>query len=185
MSFFDLIDWSPLHLLIPLLIMQRLGELVLAKRNERWLRAQGAVEVGADHYPMIVALHTLWLAGTIAEIIFLSRQLSPFWLPLLALFLIAQALRYWTIRTLGRRWTTRIIVLPGEPLVTSGPFRFLRHPNYLAVIVEILIFPMIFSAYVTAITASIINALLLRIRIRAEERGLGDGGAGEQLPADN
>src|SRR5688572_12086641 len=134
MSFFDLVDWSPLHLLIPLLILQRLGELVLAKRNERWLRSQGAVEVGADHYPMIVALHTLWLAGMICEILFLSRQLSPFWLPLLLIFLAAQALRYWTIRTLGRRWTTRILVLPGAPLVTSGPFRFLRHPNYLAVV---------------------------------------------------
>lgn len=167
------IEW--LHLLIPLVILQRLGELVLAKRNERWLRAQGAVEVGADHYPAIVALHTLWLAGMIVEIIFLARELSPFSLPLLLIFLAAQGLRYWTIRTLGRRWTTRIMVLPGAPLVTSGPFRYIRHPNYLAVIIEILIFPMIFGAYVTAITASIVNALLLRIRIRAEEKGLGEG----------
>jgi methyltransferase len=154
-------------------IIQRVGELVLARRNERWLRAQGAVEVGADHYPAIVALHTLWLAGMIAEIIFLSRQLSPFYLPLLLIFLAAQGLRYWTIRTLGRRWTTRILVLPGAPLVASGPFRYLRHPNYLAVAIEILTLPMIFGALVTGVTASIVNAVLLRIRIRAEEKGLG------------
>ena len=174
MNFFDRLDFSPIHLLIPLVILQRLGELVLARRNETWLRSQGAVEVGADHYPAIVALHTLWLVGMICEIVLLGRQTSPFALPLVLIFLAAQGLRYWTIRTLGRRWTTRILVLPGAPLVASGPFRYVRHPNYLAVIIELLIFPMIFSAYITAITASIVNALLLRIRIRAEEKGLGE-----------
>ncbi len=169
-SLFSLVRWSPLHLLIPLVILQRLWELRIAKRNEKGLRRRGAIEFGRNHYPAIVTLHTLWFVAVIAEIILLSRPANPFWPGLVAIFLAAQWLRYTTIRTLGGRWTTRILVLPDEKPVTAGPFRYLRHPNYTAVITEILVFPLIFSCYITAITFSLVNAVLLTIRIRAEER---------------
>jgi methyltransferase len=171
-SFFDLVNWSPLHLLIPLVIVQRLVELRIARRNERKLRARGAVEAGRDHYPAIVALHLLWFVGMIGEILIQSRQINPFWLPLLLIFLAAQWLRWLTIRTLGERWNTRILILPGARAITGGPYRYVRHPNYIVVAVELLILPLIFSAYLTAATATLLNAVLLRIRIRAEERAL-------------
>lgn len=169
-SLFSLIQWSPLHVLIVLVILQRLWELRIAKRNEKQLRDRGAVEFGRDHYPAIVALHTLWFVGILVEIVLLSRPINPFWIGLLTIFVGAQWLRYTTIRTLGSRWTTRILVLPGEQPITTGPFKYLRHPNYAAVITEILVFPLIFSCYVTAISFSLVNAVLLTIRIRTEER---------------
>jgi methyltransferase len=172
-SFFDLVDWSPLHLLIPAVIVQRLWELRLARRHGRALLARGAVEVGSEGYPQIITLHVLWFAGILLEIFYLSRQINAFWPLLLVIFLLAQALRFWTIRTLGERWTTRVLVLPKTPPIAGGPFRFTRHPNYIAVIIELLVFPLIFSCYVTALTASIINAFLLRKRIRIEEKALG------------
>ncbi len=175
---FDIIQWSPLHLLIPLVVAQRIWELRLAARNERVLRRKGGVEVGRDHYGAIVATHTLWFVGMIFEIIWLTRPINPFWYALLAIFLAAQGLRYWAIRTLGERWNTRILIVPGAKAVARGPYAWLKHPNYLAVIVELLVFPMIFSAYVTAVAVSLINAVLLRIRIRAEEQALREIGAG-------
>jgi methyltransferase len=177
-SLLELVNWSPLHLLIPLMIVQRLWELRLAKRHEKVLRARGAVEVGARHYAQIVALHVLWFIGICAEIFFLSRPINPFWPALLLIALLAQGLRYWTIRTLGERWTTRVLVLPGTKAVTGGPFKYLRHPNYIAVMFELFFFPLIFGAYVTAITVSIINAFLLRRRIAVEERALREIGKG-------
>ena len=169
-SLFSLVHWSPLHLLIPLVILQRIWELRIAKRNQKQLAQKGAVEVGRGHYPAIVTMHTLWFVSMIAEIMFLLRPISPFWIGLLIIFLGAQGLRYWTIRTLGNRWTTRVFVLPGEKPVTSGPFRYLRHPNYLAVVTEFLVLPLLFGCYVTAITFSVVNGILLSIRIRAEEK---------------
>jgi methyltransferase len=177
-SLLDLINWSPLQLLLPLMIVQRIWELRLAKRHEKVLRARGAVEVGARHYPQIVALHVLWFIGMGAEIFFLSRPINPLWPALLLIALLAQGLRYWTIRTLGERWTTRVLVVPGAKAVTGGPYRFLRHPNYIAVMFELFFFPLIFSAYVTAITVSIINAVLLRRRIAVEEQALREMGKG-------
>ncbi|MGE3801147.1 MAG: isoprenylcysteine carboxyl methyltransferase family protein [Candidatus Kapaibacterium sp.] len=167
----SLIQWSPLQILILLTILQRIAELRTAKRNERGLRGRGAVEFGRDHYPAIVTMHTFWFIVMIAEIVLLSRPVNPFWPVLLPIWLGAQGLRYWTLRTLGERWTTRVLVVPGEKPVTGGPFNYLRHPNYLAVVVEILLLPLIFSCYITAIVFSLINAVLLWIRIRAEERG--------------
>ncbi len=169
-SLLSLVQWSPLYLLVPLVILQRLWELRIAKRNQKQLTKQGAVEVGRDHYPAIVTLHTLWFVAMIAEIVLLLRPINPFWIGLLIIFLGAQALRYWTIRTLGKRWTTRVFVLPGEKPVTAGPFRYLRHPNYLAVVTELLVLPLLFSCYITAITFSIVNGVLLTIRIRTEEK---------------
>ena len=170
-TLFSLIQWSLLHLIIPLAILQRLVELQRAKRNGRKLRGRGAVEFGRDHYPAIVTMHTFWFVEMIAEIILLSRPINPFWPVLLPIWLGAQGLRYWTLRTLGERWTTRVFVLPGEKPVTGGPFNYLRHPNYVAVVVEILVLPLIFGCYITAIVFSLVNAVLLWIRIRAEERG--------------
>lgn len=170
MNIFDHIQWSPLHLLIPLLIAQRIYELRIAKRNEAFARSCGAVEFGRDHYPAIVTLHTLWFIGIIVEIIWLSRPINPFWPGILAIVVAAQAVRYWSINTLGSAWNTRVLIIPESKAVTEGPYRYLRHPNYLVVAVEILAVPILFNAFLTAITASIINAVLLRIRIRTEEK---------------
>lgn len=172
------VEWTPLHLLIPFAIAQRIVELRIAKRNERELRARGAVEIGANHYAAIVALHILWFAGMLVEIILLSRAVSSFWIPLLILFLLAQGLRYWTLRSLGDRWNTRILVIPGARAVQRGPYRFLKHPNYVAVVTELATLPAMLGAYLTAVTASLINAVLLRLRIKAEERALREIGKG-------
>lgn len=160
------------------MIVQRIWELRIAKRNERTMRGRGAVEVDAEHYPTIVALHTLWFIGMIVEIVVLSRGINPSWYLLLAIVLVAQLVRYWAIRSLGVYWNTRILVLPKAKLVTRGPYRYLKHPNYIAVIIELLLFPLIFNAWLTAITASLINAFILRSRIKAEERALREIGKG-------
>lgn len=166
----ELFRFHPLHLLLVATVIQRLAELVRARKNERRLRSEGAVEFGAAHYPAIVVLHTLWIVAMIAEAIWIPRTISPFWIPLLVTWLAAQALRIWTLRTLGDRWTTRVFYLPGEEPVKSGPYRYLRHPNYVVVIVEIAVLPLIFGCLITAVTFSIVNGVVLAIRIRSEER---------------
>lgn len=149
---------------------QRLAELALAARNRRWLFARGGREHAAGHYPLFVLLHAGWLAAWLAEGLVQGGGAAPAWPLWLALFLAAQALRYWCIVTLGRRWTTRIVVLPGVPRVAYGPYRYLRHPNYLAVTVELVCGPLVFGAWLTALTAGLANAwLLLAVRIPAEE----------------
>jgi methyltransferase len=157
--------WS--ILLLTAVTLERLGELLLARRNTQALLAKGAVEVAASHYPAIVALHATWLVG----LWFLAwdKPLNTAWL---AVFAALQVLRVWTLSTLGRRWTTRIIVLPGETLVRSGPYRFLRHPNYVVVIGEIAVLPLCFDMPVFALAFSLANALILTIRIRAENAAL-------------
>jgi methyltransferase len=159
--------------LLALVIVQRLAELVVSERHTRRLVARGATEAGAGHYPVMVALHTAFLASCPAEVFLLHRPFLP-WLggAMLLLLLLTTGLRYWAISTLGERWTTRILVLPGAPPVAAGPYRFLRHPNYLAVIVEIFALPLVHSAWLTAVVFSLANALLLRVRIRAEEAAL-------------
>lgn len=153
---------------------ERIVELIISARNARWAFAQGAIEAGSGHYPAMAAFHTLFIVSCAAEAILFRRTFAGAigWLAL-AGALTAQALRYWAVITLGRRWNTRIIVLPGVPPVTSGPYRLMRHPNYLAVIVEMICFPMIYGCWITAIVFSAGNALLLRVRIRAEESALG------------
>lgn len=156
------------------IVAQRAVELWLARRHELWARARGAVEHGARHYPWIVTLHACWLLGWIAEAWARGPVLSPWWPALVAVFAAAQGLRYWAIVSLGRRWNTRILVLPAEPLETSGPYRFIRHPNYVAVVVELAAVPLLFDAWITALVASALNAaLLLFVRIPAETRALG------------
>lgn len=157
---------------VALVALQRLLELKLSRRNERILRSHGAVERGQGHYPVMVATHTLWLLSTFAEgTLRGNKKAHP--IPLAA-FLLAQPLRYWAILSLKEKWNTRILVVPGEKLVESGPYRYIRHPNYLAVAVEILTFPLIFGARTTAVVFSIVNAALLRVRIREENRALAE-----------
>lgn len=154
---------------LTLVTLQRLMELVLARRNTRILIAQGGIEIGAGHYPLIVALHAAWLAGLWA-----LAWNRPIDFALLGVFAGLQALRLWVLASLRERWTTRIIIVPGLPLVRKGPYRFLRHPNYLIVAAEILILPLAFGLTAFAVLFSALNAVMLAVRIRTENRGLQD-----------
>ena len=153
--------------ILALVTAERLGELALARRNTRRLLARGAVESGAGHYPFIVALHAAWLAG-----LWLLAWDRPASLPWLGAYLLIEGLRVWTLASLGGRWTTRIITLPGAPLVRRGPYRFLPHPNYLVVVGEIAVLPLVFSLPVYALAFSALNAAALWVRIRAENVAL-------------
>ncbi len=152
--------------------VQRLLELVVARRNERRARARGAVERGRGHYPFIVALHSLWLVSTLVEGLLRGPELSALWPVPLALFLFVQPLRYWALFSLGERWNTKILVLPGAEPVRRGPYKYLSHPNYVVVVVEILTLPLIFGAWVTALVFTMLNAVVLWVRIREENRAL-------------
>ena len=147
--------------------LQRMSELVLARRNTARLLARGAYEVGAAHYPVIVVLHAAWLAGLWYYAP--DRLVNLAWI---GVFVVPQAARVWVIASLGPRWTTRIIVLPGAPLVASGPYRFLAHPNYCVVAAEILVLPLVFGLVEYAIVFSLLNAVVLWGRIRAESAAL-------------
>jgi methyltransferase len=157
-------------LILGLVTLQRLGELVLARRNTERLLAQGAHEVAPGHYPLIVALHTAWLVGLWLMVVWQGHA-DVIW-PWLAAFLVLQVLRAWVMATLGERWTTRIIVLPGAPLVRRGPYRFMTHPNYCIVAAEILVLPLAFGLVWYGLVFSVLNAGVLWIRIRAEEAAL-------------
>lgn len=153
--------------------LQRLLELRRSARNERDLRQRGGLEAGASHYPWMVALHTGLLVSAPLEVWILERPLLPVLSSVMAVALLgATVLRYWTMRTLGERWTTRVIYLPGTEAVTGGPFRWVRHPNYLAVMVETLALPMLHTAWLSAAVFTALNAVLLRKRIRVEEAAL-------------
>ena len=158
---------SAARIILSLVTLQRLAELILARRNTKALIARGAHEVGAGHYPLIVAVHACWLAA----LWWLAPGKPVSW-PLIGLFLLLQLARLWVLATLGSRWTTRIIVLPRAPLVSSGPFRFLRHPNYAIVVGEIATLPLAFGLWGVALLFSLANAVVLTIRIRAEEQAL-------------
>ena len=153
--------------ILALVTLQRLAELIIARSNTKALVGQGAYEVAPGHYPLIVSVHTLWLAA----LWWLAPGRPVSWL-LIGLFLLLQAGRLWVLATLGRRWTTRIIILPGAPLVEGGPFRFLRHPNYAVVAAEIAVLPLAFGLWGVALAFSLLNAAVLTIRIRAEEKAL-------------
>jgi methyltransferase len=157
----------PAKALLLLVLVQRLGELVLATSNTRRLRRSGAIEVDPGGYPAFVLLHGGWLA-----VLALVAPETILFGPLLAVYGVLQLARAWVITSLGRRWTTRILVVPGAPLVRSGPYRFLRHPNYAIVAAEIAVLPLAFGAVKTALVFSALNALLLGRRIRIENRAL-------------
>ncbi len=159
--------------LIGLVGLERIAELVVSKRNAEWSLDRGGREFGFGHFPFMVFLHTALLVGAVVEVWVADRPFLPAlgW-PMLALALASQALRWWCIGTLGRRWNTRIIVVPGLPLVAAGPYRFLRHPNYVAVVVEGFALPLVGTAWVTAVVFTVANAFLLRTRIKAENKAL-------------
>jgi methyltransferase len=159
---------SLIHIVLGLVALQRLGELVLAARNTRDLRTAGAIELDAGGYLLFVLLHTGWLL-TMALLV--PGSTSPSW-PLLAVFAALQLGRLWVIASLGRYWTTRLIVPAGRPLVRSGPYRFLNHPNYLIVIAEIAVLPLAFGAATIAAVFSAANLVLLARRVAVEERAL-------------
>jgi len=159
---------SVLHALLAFIAVQRLAELLWAERNTRRLRARGAVEAGARHYPVIVALHVAWLAALVT---FVPADAAASW-PLLVVFVALQAARLWTVASLGERWTTRVIALPGATLIRRGPYRWLRHPNYLIVAAEIVVVPAIFGAWWIAAIFGLLNAAMLCHRVRVEERAL-------------
>ncbi|MEM7299985.1 MAG: isoprenylcysteine carboxylmethyltransferase family protein [Pseudomonadota bacterium] len=153
--------------LLLFLTLQRLGELLLARRNTAALLDQGGHEVGADHYFLLVTLHTLWLISLWA--FGYGAEIS---VPLLFAFLALQLARVWVIASLGNRWTTRIIVMPGEPLVAAGPFKYIRHPNYCVVVAEIAIVPLMFGLPLIAVVFTVANALVLAKRISVENTAL-------------
>lgn len=154
-------------IILALVTLQRLGELWLSRRNTRRLLAGGAKEYARGHYPLIVALHTGWLLCL--WWLALPRAVDPFWL---ALFVLIELARIWVLVSLGRRWTTRIIVLPDAPLVRRGPYRWFNHPNYWVVIAEIAALPLVFGIWKVALVFSLLNAGLLTVRVRAENRAL-------------
>jgi methyltransferase len=156
-------------IILTLVTLQRLGELVLARRNTERLMARGAIEVGAAHYPIVVVVHAAWLAA-----LWIYGRNQEVNLAALAMFVLLQGLRVWVLLTLGSRWTTRIIVLPGEPLVSSGPYRYLSHPNYAVVAGEIAFLPLALHLTWIALIFTILNAGALAVRIRAEAHALLD-----------
>ncbi|MEM6460675.1 MAG: isoprenylcysteine carboxylmethyltransferase family protein [Pseudomonadota bacterium] len=156
----------PTALFLLFIIVQRLSELALAKRNTRRLIERGAVEVGASHYPLMVTLHTCW----VLSLLFFGYANAISW-AWLYVFALLQIFRLWILFSLGQRWTTRIIILD-EPLVRSGPFAFLNHPNYLLVVLEIFVAPMVLGLFWVAVMFSILNAAMLTLRISVEERAL-------------
>lgn len=173
------LPWALFMGIVVIVLVQRITELRLARRNEKWAREQGARESGAGHYPLFFVLHGSWGIAWIAEALVRGPALSPYWWAWLTGFVLAEILRYWAIITLGPRWNTRILVIEGLPAIRTGPYRFLAHPNYLAVAIELACIPMIFGAWVTAVVASALNAmLLLGLRIPCEQRAM-DGTAGD------
>lgn len=157
---------------ISIIIVQRVSELLIAKRNERWMKKQGAIEFGQSHYPFIVIVHSLFIICFIMEVVFFNKELSSSWPILFFLLLLIEVLRLWTLRTLGVFWNTKIIVLPNASVVKKGPYRFIKHPNYIVVAAEFILLPFIFEAYITAIVFSLLNVVILMIRIPAEEKAL-------------
>jgi methyltransferase len=156
-------------LILTLVTAQRLGELVIAQRNTRRLLAAGGVERGAEHYPLMVGLHAAWLAGL--WLLAWSRPPNLAWL---AAYLVLEVLRLWVLASIGKRWTTRIVVVPGETLVRKGPYRFIPHPNYAVVIGEIAVLPLVFGLTAYAVVFSLLNASLLWLRIRTENAALAE-----------
>lgn len=155
-------------ILLALVTLQRLAELWLSNRNTRRLLAQGAHEVGASHYPLIVGLHFWWLV--LLWWLAPARPIQLFWL---GVFVLLEIARIWVLGTLRQRWTTRIIVLPGASLVRRGPYRFVNHPNYIVVVGEIAVLPLVFGLWQLALVFTVLNAVVLWFRIREEDRALG------------
>lgn len=159
-------------ILVGFISLQRIVELRIAKSNEKWMKKRGAIEFGEKHYRYMVTMHALFFIFLSCEKIFMNLGLSPLWGILIIVFLIAQLLRIWAIASLGRFWNTKIIVLRNANVIRKGPYRFIRHPNYFVVAVELAVVPLLFNAYFTASLFTILNIIVLRIRIPEEEQAL-------------
>lgn len=159
--------------LVVAVAIERGCELVVSQRHLAWAKDRGGVESGRAHYPAMVVLHVALLVGCLAEVVVYDRPFLPIvgW-PMVAVVVLSQALRWWCVATLGRQWNTRVVVVPGLPLVRSGPYRWIRHPNYVAVVAEGVALPLVHHAWVTAVVFTAANAVVLTIRIRCEERAL-------------
>ena len=158
--------------IVGFVIIQRIVELFVARSNERWIRSQGGYEVGANHYPYMVGIHIGFFISLIIEFIVFDRIFSSLSYFLFIIFVILQLMRVWVIASLGRFWNTKILVLPGANVVKKGPFRFLRHPNYVVVSLEILVIRLMFGAYFTALLFALLNLFILTVRIPMEEAAL-------------
>jgi methyltransferase len=158
--------------LLAVIAVERLFEMALSRRNAMRTLARGGREFGRDHFPWMVALHSSFFIACAVESAWRQFPGAFGWVAL-ALVVAAQALRYWAVSSLGDRWNTRVIVVPGEAPVEAGPYRFLRHPNYLAVVVEVVALPLVYGCWISAVVFSILNASILRVRIRVEEAALG------------
>ena len=159
-------------IVLSIIILQRIIELLIAKRNEKWMKSQGAFEAGASHYPYMVAMHVFFFIALIIEVLFFHRELSAIWTIWLGIFLAAQILRVWCLASLGKFWNTKIIILPSAKVVRRGPYKWLRHPNYIIVATELLVLPLLFNAIFTAVVFSLLNIWMMTIRIPAEEKAL-------------
>ncbi|WP_205473674.1 isoprenylcysteine carboxyl methyltransferase family protein [Nocardioides sp. SYSU D00038] len=160
-------------LLVAAVAVERLAELVVSRRHTAWALARGGVETGRGHYPVMTVIHAGLLAGCLVEVWAADRPFVPVlgWVAL-GLVVLSQLVRWWCIRVLGRQWNTRVVVVPGLPLVGRGPYRWLSHPNYVVVVVEGAALPLVHTAWATAVAFTVANAFLLRVRIRTEEQAL-------------
>lgn len=172
--------------LVLLVGLERVAELVVSKRNEAWSMARGGREFGARHYPPMVVLHTGLLAGALIEVWVRRPHVDAWFAVLMVLVLLAsQGLRWWCITTLGHRWNTRVIIVPGLAPVTAGPYRFFSHPNYVAVVAEGIALPLVHAAWITALVFTVLNAWLLTVRIRCENAALAQLPAPTAVPVSN
>lgn len=169
--------------LLGLVALERMFELRLSRRNAAWALRHGGIELGAEHFRWMQLLHVAFFVSCALEVVLCRRGFDArLGVPMLTLVAAAQGLRYWAIATLGPRWNVRVIVVPGQPVVTSGPYRWVRHPNYLAVVVEMVAIPLVHGAWLTALLFSVLNGWLLRVRIGVEEGALREHcGFGERL----
>jgi methyltransferase len=159
--------------LVALVALERVAELVVSRRNLQWSKEHGGVEYGHGHYPFMVALHVFLLVGCLVEVWVWQRPLIPaLSIVMLGLVLVSQGLRWWCITTLGKRWNTLVVIVPGMPRVTGGPYRWLKHPNYVAVVIEGIALPMVGFAWVTALVFTLLNIPLLAVRLRTENAAL-------------
>ena len=160
------------QIIIGLIILQRLVELGIAKSNEKWMKQLGAIEFGVKHYRYMVLIHVLFFISLLTEKIYLKHGLSQIWPLLLSVFLVAQLIRIWVISSLGRYWNTKIIVLRDAKIIKKGPYLYIKHPNYFVVTIELLVIPLLFNLYITACLFTILNAVILMVRIPAVEKAL-------------
>ncbi|WP_442594405.1 isoprenylcysteine carboxyl methyltransferase family protein [Neobacillus sp. D3-1R] len=159
-------------LFLVIIILQRLLELIVAKGNEKWMKKQGGIEYGRNHYRFIVGIHSFFFLFFIWEVIYFQKNISAIWPILLLFFVLTQVGRVWALSSLGRYWNTKIIVVPDAEVVVKGPYKYVKHPNYVIVTLEFLIIPLFYQAYLTMFVFSLLNVWILSIRIPEEEKAL-------------